>query len=173
MADRVNLGLIPTSEPGWPVACAALKKDKGGMLHVHINVPSHPENVTNSDFASATSTVAQCNSNVASTDSDLMTATPSGVRGTSDSSEVNDMPPSGNICDSTIPNSSTNNVEKGYLLWGQYTQKKITDLLQSTWGTRWEVEIVHIENVKSYAPHIDHIVIDLSCKPLVQGILVK
>ena len=43
MADRVNLGLIPSSEEGWPVACRALKSDKPGMLHVHDNVTVAPQ----------------------------------------------------------------------------------------------------------------------------------
>lgn len=36
VADRVSLGLTPTSRPGWPLACAVLK-DCGGTLHVHEN----------------------------------------------------------------------------------------------------------------------------------------
>ena len=36
-ADRVNLGLIPSSEAGWPTAVAALRA-RGGWLHVHANV---------------------------------------------------------------------------------------------------------------------------------------
>ena len=36
--DRVHLGLIPSSELGWPLACAALRRDTGGVLHVHANV---------------------------------------------------------------------------------------------------------------------------------------
>ena len=42
LADRVNLGLIPSSEAGWPVACRALKSDKPGMLHVHDNATVTP-----------------------------------------------------------------------------------------------------------------------------------
>jgi len=37
IADRVNLGLLPTSEKGWPVAVQVLKST-GGWLHVHDNV---------------------------------------------------------------------------------------------------------------------------------------
>ena len=37
MAHRVNLGLIPSSEAGWPVGVAALRP-AGGWLHVHANV---------------------------------------------------------------------------------------------------------------------------------------
>ena len=40
-ADRVNLGLIPSSEEGWPTACAALKTLTGGWLHIHGNVATH------------------------------------------------------------------------------------------------------------------------------------
>ncbi|XP_046558610.1 tRNA wybutosine-synthesizing protein 2 homolog [Haliotis rubra] len=50
VADRVNLGLIPSSETGWPVACAALKSDGGGVLHIHGNVTSkHPACNTDTD----------------------------------------------------------------------------------------------------------------------------
>ena len=38
LADRVNLGLLPSSEECWPVACAALKTASGGWLHIHGNV---------------------------------------------------------------------------------------------------------------------------------------
>ncbi|KAF0708775.1 hypothetical protein AaE_013095 [Aphanomyces astaci] len=37
IADRVNLGLLPKSEHGWPVAVQVLKPT-GGWLHVHENV---------------------------------------------------------------------------------------------------------------------------------------
>lgn len=39
VADRVSLGLLPSSEGGWPVAVRVLNKEKGGWLHVHGNVP--------------------------------------------------------------------------------------------------------------------------------------
>jgi tRNA(Phe) wybutosine-synthesizing methylase Tyw3 len=37
-ADRVLLGLIPSSEAAWPVAVRLLKPAAGGRLHVHANV---------------------------------------------------------------------------------------------------------------------------------------
>ncbi|KAM3613327.1 uncharacterized protein V6R79_024241 [Siganus canaliculatus] len=40
IADRVNLGLIPSSEEGWPVACRLLRRRTGGILHIHQNVTS-------------------------------------------------------------------------------------------------------------------------------------
>ena len=38
-AHRVNLGLIPSSEAGWPIAVSALRPN-GGMMHVHANLSS-------------------------------------------------------------------------------------------------------------------------------------
>lgn len=49
VADRVSLGLLPSSECGWAAAVAALKPS-GGMLHVHGNVLD----VEESDWATAT-----------------------------------------------------------------------------------------------------------------------
>lgn len=42
VAHRVNLGLIPSSEQGWPLAVGALRAE-GGTLHVHANVGSAAE----------------------------------------------------------------------------------------------------------------------------------
>ncbi|XP_075910760.1 tRNA wybutosine-synthesizing protein 2 homolog [Petromyzon marinus] len=41
-ADRVLLGLLPSSRPGWGLACALLRPDRGGILHIHHNVASMP-----------------------------------------------------------------------------------------------------------------------------------
>lgn len=38
VADRVNLGLIPTSSLSWQTACEALNQERGGFLHIHENV---------------------------------------------------------------------------------------------------------------------------------------
>ncbi|GAU98222.1 hypothetical protein RvY_09398 [Ramazzottius varieornatus] len=38
VADRVVLGLIPSSEMSWPAAIKCLKTSHGGVLHVHMNV---------------------------------------------------------------------------------------------------------------------------------------
>lgn len=37
-ADRVHLGLLPSSEEGWPIAVRLLRPRKGGWMHVHANV---------------------------------------------------------------------------------------------------------------------------------------
>ncbi len=37
--DRVNLGLLPSSQGGWRTATQALRHETGGWLHIHANVP--------------------------------------------------------------------------------------------------------------------------------------
>lgn len=39
--DRICLGLLPDSEAGWPIACAALDRENGGWMHVHVNLMEH------------------------------------------------------------------------------------------------------------------------------------
>ena len=39
LADRVSLGLLPSSEGGWRTAVIVLNYERGGWLHVHGNVP--------------------------------------------------------------------------------------------------------------------------------------
>lgn len=38
LADRVSLGLLPTSTEGWILAARAIKPSTGGVIHVHENV---------------------------------------------------------------------------------------------------------------------------------------
>jgi tRNA wybutosine-synthesizing protein 3 len=52
VADRVSLGLLPSSVEGWPLAAYALKAT-GGVLHVHENVH---ENIIDSWVADACAT---------------------------------------------------------------------------------------------------------------------
>jgi len=39
-------------------------------------------------------------------------------------------------------------------------------LLYELHNVQWTTEVLHVEHVKSYAPHIDHIVIDVKCAPV-------
>ena len=38
--DRISLGLLPSCEGGWKTAVRALRKNRGGWMHIHGNVPS-------------------------------------------------------------------------------------------------------------------------------------
>ncbi|XP_029297445.1 tRNA wybutosine-synthesizing protein 2 homolog [Cottoperca gobio] len=120
IADRVNLGLIPSSEDGWPVACRLLKRTTGGILHIHQNVTS-----------------ALPNNAAVPTINAVTTQRVSGKKAD----------------------------REAWQAWADDTANHITFLLKDITGAPWLTHIQHIEHVKSYAPHVHHIVLDLECRP--------
>ncbi|XP_029917683.1 tRNA wybutosine-synthesizing protein 2 homolog [Myripristis murdjan] len=120
LADRVNLGLIPSSEEGWPVACRLLKKTTGGILHIHQNVTSP---------LPSTAVI-----------------------------------PAVDDAANRAPGKKT---DRGvWQAWADDTASRIASLLKDIGGAPWKTNIQHIEHVKSYAPHVHHVVLDLECRPL-------
>lgn len=141
-ADRVNLGLIPSSEEGWPVACQVLRKDVGGILHIHQNVESFPGKKPQPP-------------------------------GSSDSGKEH-WPPPQNIIPDKRGNGTPGNVRGDMLSaaskpewqsWAESAETQIASLLHQVHGKPWRTRILHVHPVKSYAPHVDHIVLDLECRP--------
>ena len=61
--------------------------------------------------------------------------------------------------------SKTTKVRKEWSEWAVRTSEEIRQMLVDIHKSHWTTEILHIEHVKSYAPHIDHIVLDLKCTP--------
>ncbi|XP_064282533.1 tRNA wybutosine-synthesizing protein 2 homolog isoform X2 [Passer domesticus] len=120
VADRVNLGLLPSSEEGWPAACRVLKKDTGGVLHIHQNVESRPAPRGAELLAGRGSAGAR---------------RPTGLRAEWQS-------------------------------WAEGTAARIRGLLAELHGRPWRSSVLHVEPVKSYAPHVHHLVLDLECRPV-------
>lgn len=119
IADRVNLGLIPSSEDGWSVACRLLKRKTGGILHIHQNVTSpvpHAAAISEND-------------------------------------------------DTTHRMSRKTADRKVWQVWASDTANRISSLLKDVTGAQWITNIQHIEHVKSYAPGVHHVVLDLECRP--------
>lgn len=112
VADRVNLGLIPSSELSWETACLALKNDSGGVLHIHANIDSKNQK--------------------------------------------------------TEQGNSIKNQFKypEWELWTNYAISTIEQLFVKLKKRNWVVKFIHLEHVKSYAPHVDHVVLDLDCRPI-------
>uniref|UniRef100_A0A8C8ACB4 tRNA wybutosine-synthesizing protein 2 homolog n=1 Tax=Otus sunia TaxID=257818 RepID=A0A8C8ACB4_9STRI len=129
VADRVNLGLIPSSEEGWPVACRVLKKDTGGVLHIHHNVETVPTPAPPQLRAEQGSPEAQHPTE------DCGKGTP-GVR-----------------------------IRPEWQRWAEAAAARIQGLLAELHGQPWHTSILHIQAVKSYAPHVHHLVLDLECRP--------
>ena len=92
-ADRISLGLLPTSKPGYLTALKALKPI-GGWLHIHENVKDSNEHIFQQELL-------------------------------------------------------------------QYLQQLSQTLSNPIKKKQWQFQIIHIERVKSYAPHIWHLVYDI------------
>ncbi|ETE61192.1 tRNA wybutosine-synthesizing protein 2-like protein, partial [Ophiophagus hannah] len=149
VADRVNLGLIPTSEEGWPVACQVLRKDIGGVLHIHQNVEAFPgkapklsqqlgkNQLPKQHPTQAISHVQE--DRVALKDHDVL---------------------------QKVGQPFAASAKEEWQGWAEVTATRIQDLLQDLDRKPWKTQILHLEHVKSYAPHIDHLVLDLDCRPL-------
>lgn len=95
VADRCNLGLIPSSEASWIIACRALKSE-GGRLHLH------------------------------------------GI---------------------------ANEIHETHQQWAENVRNNIETIMNNIHqGNGYSCELEHIERVKIYGPHLDHLVADLNLK---------
>lgn len=142
VADRVNLGLIPSSEEGWPIACQVLRKDAGGILHIHQNVESFPGKNLQPPGSSGTEKEHWLYPQ--------QIVTNQGEHGATRGSWRKVLSPA------TKPE---------WHRWAESAEARIASLLQQVHGKPWKTHILHIQPVKSYAPHVDHIVLDLECRP--------
>ena len=48
-----------------------------------------------------------------------------------------------------------------------YVAEKFQRILLAVHGNAWTCRVVHVEHVKSFAPHVDHMVIDVECAPMI------
>ncbi|NXT10106.1 TYW2 protein, partial [Prunella fulvescens] len=131
VADRVNLGLIPSSEEGWPVACRVLKKDTGGVLHIHHNVetrPAQPER-----------------------------GAPEAAGPAGEAQHPAELGGEG------APGAR---LRAQWQSWAEGAASRIQGLLAALHGRPWRSSVLHLQPVKSYAPHVHHLVLDLECRPL-------
>ncbi|NXD53842.1 TYW2 protein, partial [Corvus moneduloides] len=141
VADRVNLGLIPSSEEGWPVACRILKKDTGGVLHIHHNVETPPA--------------------PAPPQAPALPAERGSPEATGSGGEAQHPTEDGG---KEMPGAR---LRPEWQRWAEATATRIQGLLAELHGRPWRTSILHIEAVKSYAPHVHHLVLDLECRPVV------
>ncbi|XP_067118367.1 tRNA wybutosine-synthesizing protein 2 homolog [Centruroides vittatus] len=134
IADRINLGLLPSSEPGYKTACLALRST-GGFLHIHSNVETKTARTKNLDSSFDLKFINE---------NDNITNFSKGDK---------------------IKSKGTKLLQAEWKNWATKTAEKINTLLFQIYNKPWNVTILHVEHVKSYAPHIDHVVIDIECKP--------
>uniref|UniRef100_A0A1X7SIN2 Uncharacterized protein n=1 Tax=Amphimedon queenslandica TaxID=400682 RepID=A0A1X7SIN2_AMPQE len=58
--------------------------------------------------------------------------------------------------------------QSSWLYWSNSVAVRIRTILESLYkedNGGWSVTVRHVEHVKSYAPHVDHIVTDIECRP--------
>ncbi|NXT22119.1 TYW2 protein, partial [Syrrhaptes paradoxus] len=141
VADRVNLGLIPSSEEGWPVACRVLKKGTGGVLHIHHNVESLP------------------------TWGPPQTPILWAERGSLEEASSDRVTQYQSPTEDSRKETPAARIRPEWQRWAEDTAARIRELLAELHGQPWRTSILHIEAVKSYAPHVHHLVLDLECRP--------
>ena len=150
------------------MACAALRSDKGGWLHVHGNVTSGlavNEKAVNDSTCSALSLLGT--SFLSSEEENPSTAS---SISTLHCSEVSDRFDHFLLKNNEMP-SCNKKVKAEWLDWAKYVaQTLLQHLKKSHDNQNWNVRIRHIEHVKSYAPHIDHVVLDIECRPVCENV---
>ena len=84
----------------------------------------------------------------------------------------------GTTCAKRHPNSATEpqanhktSLLRHHPSWGRYGVHCIQSLARHLRelhgdGQQWQVDIRHVEYVKSYAPQVDHLVYDMECRPV-------
>lgn len=127
IADRVYLGLIPTSRFSWKTACQALKSSSGGVLHLHENVSIK--------------------------ESSIISNHPSMSEGS-------------NSLIIKVLNSASKRRDKMLELWEKSVIEVIKELFKEIYPDDcWTVKSLGWHKVKSFAPGILHMVLDVDCRP--------
>lgn len=183
MADRVNLGLIPSSESSWLTACAALKSHSGGVLHVHATVTTSRSKSAH-DSVECKQTVHSISDTTDKHILDLAVSSTATNAGMSSSGAKVDNAADANACKHSSAGScdvdsvataaakvrmakyaKTCVTKQAWLDWADTVCETLRCHLSSLQLCDWLVCLMHIEHVKSYAPHIDHVVADIECRP--------
>ncbi|KAK7793044.1 hypothetical protein R5R35_004473 [Gryllus longicercus] len=159
IADRVNLGLLPSSESGWQAACEALNPISGGVLHIHGNVTSSIKNkkIINDKFGCKDCVDILCNYDPNEKD----------LNNNKFCSDVGIQPSFIFHSKTVIPvtNVSIKWKQMEWKLWSLHVCHKLSDIFCSVHEQVWKLQICNLHHVKSYAPHIDHLVLDVKCTP--------
>jgi tRNA G37 N-methylase Trm5 len=161
IADRVNLGLLPCCEASWQTACKVLKST-GGVLLIHGNVTSGISKadteigLCNHDFETAQLALCLgCNKIL------IHAVSKKFLRETCQQSF------DFNGDELFIGNSCVNWKKVEWKVWALHVSHSICAILHEVHKVIWKVSVLQLHRVKSYAPHIDHLVLDLRCQPYV------
>lgn len=161
IADRVNLGLLPSCETGWQTACKVLKST-GGVLLIHGNVTSGVDKTNTGtglyNHSFETAELALClgckHILIHAVSKKFLHETCKQSFGF-DGDEL------------FIGNSCVSWKKVEWKVWVLHVSHSICSILREVHKVIWKVSVLHLHRVKSYAPHVDHLVLDLHCQPCV------
>lgn len=157
IADRVNLGLIPTADISYKTAVFALKDASGGILHIHGNVRRSKATKDSSRIFNCKSD--NCGDRIQENKNKFVTD--------------KYIPTVDQILFHSNPIISDTKYEE-WIEWSCKTAEKIGRLLILKDREKyWELTLMHIEHVKAFAPFVDHLVLDLKCTPIDPSTAVK
>ena len=152
VAEVVSLGLLPSSRAGWPLAVRVLKlnvaKD-GGNSQSHDPPHLHPNESVSASVSQCSEQVHTTSDNSSSTLSNITTTTTS-------SSSVTATPVAVIYLHENIHERSLAAFQEEAVEW---FRAAIQDRLRQEVVV--QVEVGHVEIVKSYAPRVVHVVLDL------------
>lgn len=137
VADRVNLGLIPSSEISWKVACEALKPS-GGVLHIHGNVETKKNTTSCEDCKKYFESHCVVNKKIFinSKDKEILIDEPEIIW-----------------------------KYDQWFSWGIHVLHSLIFILKEMDEEKiWCCSVENVHFVKSYAPHVHHLVLDVIVK---------
>ncbi|KAJ8883562.1 hypothetical protein PR048_015406 [Dryococelus australis] len=155
VADRVCLGLLPSSRTSWLAACTTLK-DLGGVLHIHECVPEQGE-----ACAVCTTIITTLPEQGAMLIRQFFSCGSSQDCAFQMLSE--DLLPHG------VEGCMVSWKWAGWRRWALHVAHSVCEALPREGVPHWRVCVEGLHHVKSYAPHIDHLVLDLHCEPVTTG----
>uniref|UniRef100_A0A1B6JCN1 tRNA(Phe) (4-demethylwyosine(37)-C(7)) aminocarboxypropyltransferase n=1 Tax=Homalodisca liturata TaxID=320908 RepID=A0A1B6JCN1_9HEMI len=151
IADHINLGLIPSCEQYWSVA-AEILKPTGGTLHVHGNVTSKVQSFTVKceKCISLLETLKIGTTNLQSKE----------VKCNGFKIKISAY----NVMTIEISEDQIGWKWQEWFVWSIHVTHSFCMDLYNITKTEWEVTPIFLHRVKAYAPHIDHLVLDVSCR---------
>ncbi len=78
------------------------------------------------------------------------------------------------ICGPNVKESYQPSGNPSWRKWSLDTAKTFAEIFReigkenSSFKSEWKLELIHLEHVKSFAPHVDHLVLDIKCCPTVE-----
>jgi len=67
--------------------------------------------------------------------------------------------------DASMTSSGGGRIREEWRLAAEEARHTMQEILLAEHSMRWNARVVHVERVKSYGPRIDHLVVDIDCRP--------